>query len=53
MVKNPSFNAGDVGLIPGSGRYPREGIGNLLQYSCLRTKEPGGLHFTESQKRLI
>ena len=51
MVKNPSFNAGDVGLIPGSRRYPREG--NLLQHSCLRTKEPGGLQFMESQKRLI
>jgi len=22
-------------LIPGSGRYPREGNGNPLQYSCL------------------
>ena len=25
----------DVGLIPGSGRYPAVGTGNLLQYSCL------------------
>ena len=25
----------DVGLIPGSGRSPGEGHGNLLQYSCL------------------
>ena len=25
----------DVGLIPGSGRYPGVGTGNLLQYSCL------------------
>ena len=25
---------GDVGLIPGSGRHPRGGTGNLLQYSC-------------------
>ena len=25
----------DVGLIPGSGRAPGEGRGNLLQYSCL------------------
>ena len=33
-VKLPA-NAGDVGLIPGSGRSPREGNGNLLQYSCL------------------
>ena len=26
---------GDACLIPGSGRSPREGNGNLLQYSCL------------------
>jgi len=26
---------GDPGLIPGSGRSPGEGNGNLLQYSCL------------------
>ena len=25
----------DMGLIPGSGRSPGEGHGNLLQYSCL------------------
>ena len=28
-------NAGDLGLIPGSGRSSREGNGNPLQYSCL------------------
>ena len=27
-------NVGDLGLIPGSGRFPREGNGNPLQYSC-------------------
>ena len=35
MVKNPPANAGDSHLIPGSGRSPREGNGNLLQCSCL------------------
>ena len=35
MVKNLPANAGDTGLIPGSGRSPGEGNGNLLQYSCL------------------
>ena len=34
-VKNPPANAGDVGLIPGSGRSPGEGDGNPLQNSCL------------------
>ena len=28
-------NAGDTGLILGSGRSTGEGTGNLLQYSCL------------------
>ena len=28
-------NAEDLGPIPGSGRSPREGNGNPLQYSCL------------------
>ena len=35
VVKNQPANAGDSHLIPGSGRSPREGNGNLLQYSCL------------------
>ena len=32
--KESAFNAGDLGLIPGSGRSPGEGNGNPLQYSC-------------------
>ena len=35
MVKNPSANAGEVGLIPGSERSLGKGNGNPLQYSCL------------------
>ena len=34
VVKNPPANAGDVGSIPGFGRSPGGGNGNLLQYSC-------------------
>ena len=34
-VKNLPANAGDTGLIPGSGRFPGGGNGNPLQYSCL------------------
>ena len=30
-------NAGDLGLIPGSGRSPGEGNDNPLQYSCLES----------------
>ena len=35
MVTNPPANAGDSGLIPGSGRSLEEGYGNSLQDSCL------------------
>ena len=35
LVKNSTSNAGDSGLIPGSGRSAGEGIGYLLQYSGL------------------
>ena len=51
MIKSPP--AGDTGLIPGSGRLPREGNGNPLQYSSFgnpidrgawwATYSPGGL----------
>ena len=33
-VKASASNVGDLGSIPGSGRYPGEGNGNPLQYSC-------------------
>ena len=33
--KESACNAGDASSIPGSGRYPREGNSNSLQYSCL------------------
>ena len=38
VVKNLPANAGDIrdtGSISGSGRSPRGGHGNPLQYSCL------------------
>ena len=33
--KASACNVGDPGLIPGLGRFPGEGNGNLLWYSCL------------------
>ena len=33
--KASAYNVGNLGSIPGSGRSPGEGNGNLLQYSCL------------------
>ena len=44
MVKNLPANAGDSGLIPGSGRSPGEGHGNLLQYSCLENSTDIGAY---------
>ena len=35
MVKNLPANEKDLGLTPGSGRFPGGGNGNALQYSCL------------------
>ena len=29
------YNARDLGSIPGLGKFPGEGNGNPLQYSCL------------------
>ena len=37
VVKNLPANAGDVDLIPGLGRTPREGNGHPLQCSCWRS----------------
>ena len=33
--KASAYNAGDLGLIPGMGRFPGEGNGKPLQNSCL------------------
>ena len=35
MVKGLAYSVGDLGSIPGPGRYSEEGNGNPLQYSCL------------------
>jgi len=40
--KVSACSAGDLGLIPGSGRIPGEGNGNPLQYSCLENPKNGG-----------
>ena len=42
VVKNPPENAEDLGLIPESGRFPGEGNGNPLQYSCLKNSMDRG-----------
>ena len=35
MDKECAYNSGDMGSIPGLGRYLGEGHSNPLQYSCL------------------
>ena len=40
--KESVCNAGDLGLIPGSGRSPGEGKGNALQCSCLENSMDRG-----------
>ena len=40
--KASAYNAGDPGLIPGSGRSPGEGNGNPLQYYCLENSMDRG-----------
>ena len=40
--KESACNAGDAGLIPGSGRCPGEGNANPVQYSCLENHRDGG-----------
>ena len=46
LVKNPPANtgdSGDIGLIPGSGRFPGGGNVHLLQYSCLENPMDRGV----------
>jgi len=40
--KKSAFNAADAGLIPGWERFPGEGNGNPLQYSCLENSMDRG-----------
>ena len=40
--KEPACNAWDPGSVPGLGRYPGEGNGYLLQYSCLENSMDRG-----------
>ena len=42
VVKNPLANAEDSGSILGSGRFPEEGNGNPLPYSCLENPTDRG-----------
>ena len=47
--KEFACNAGDKGSIPGWGRVPGEGNGNLFQYSCLRNPMDRGVWWATVQ----
>ena len=52
LLKNLPASAGDVGLIPGPRRFPREGNGNyfsILAWKIPWTEESGGLQSMGSQ----
>ena len=40
--KESACNTGDIGSIPGLGRFPREGNRYLFQYSCLENSMDRG-----------
>ena len=44
------YNAGDLGLIPGLGRFPGEGNGNPLWYCCLENPMDGGACWLQSME---
>ena len=54
VLKNPLANAGDMGWIPGSGRFPGVGNGNSLLYLAWNfpwTEEDDGLQSMGSQSQ--
>ena len=55
MIKNLPAKAEDVrdmGSIPVSGRYPEEGNGNSLQYSCLENPTERGAWWVMGSQRV-
>ena len=53
MVKNPPANAGDLGLVSGSGRSGEEKMAahsTILAWKIPWTEEPGGLQSVGPQK---
>ena len=55
LIKNLTVDTGetrDMGSIPGSGRSPREGNGNPLQYACLGNSMDRGRLYSMGLKRV-
>ena len=53
MIRNLACNAEDLGLIPGLGRYTREGNGypNMADFIFLGSRIPAGCDFSHEIKR--
>ena len=51
--KAPVYNAGDLGSIPGWGRFPVEGNGNPFQYSCLENSMDRGAWWARVRHDLV
>ena len=51
-VKESACNAGDVGLIPGWGRFPGGGNGNSLQYPFLENPIDRGVYSSSGCKKV-
>ena len=48
--KESAYNMGDPGLISRLGRYPGEGNGNPVQYSCLKNSMERGASWLQSME---
>ena len=51
-VKNPPASAGALGSVPGPGRYPGEGNGNPVHYSCLGNPMDKGARWATKLQRV-
>ena len=52
VIKNLPANAGDMGSIPGSGRFPGEGNGNQLGKFHGQRRPAGSIGSQKSQRQL-
>ena len=51
FLDQSACNAGDLGLIPGTGRSPEEGNANPVHYSCLeKSRQDGGAWRTPTMR---
>ena len=53
VVKNLTANAGDMGMILGSGKFPGGGNGNPPQNSCLENPIDREVWWVQSMRSLL